>query len=69
MPNRVYKKVELVGTSLTSIEDAISNAVTTASETLEHVDWFEVIETRGHVQDGKVAHYQVVIKVGFRIDR
>lgn len=69
MPNRVYKKVELVGTSLDSIEDAISNAVTTASATLDHVDWFEVVETRGHVQDGKVAHYQVVIKVGFRIDR
>lgn len=68
MPNRVYKKVELVGTSLTGIEDAISNAVTKASKTLDNIDWFEVIETRGHVQDGKVAHYQVVIKVGFRLE-
>jgi flavin-binding protein dodecin len=69
MPNRVYKKVELVGTSVTSIEDAISNAVTTAAESLENMDWFEVVETRGHITDGKVAHYQVVVKVGFRINR
>lgn len=69
MPNRVYKKVELVGTSVTSIEDAISNAVTTAAELLENMDWFEVVETRGHITDGKVAHYQVVVKVGFRINR
>ncbi len=68
MPNRVYKKVELVGTSLTGIEDAISNAVTKAAKTLNNIDWFEVVETRGHVQDGKVAHYQVVIKVGFRLE-
>ena len=69
MSNHVYKKVELVGTSETSIEDAISNAVTAAAQTLEHVDWFEVMETRGHISDGKVAHYQVVIKVGFRLNR
>jgi len=68
MPNRVYKKVELVGTSLTGIEDAISNAVTKASKTLDNIDWFEVMETRGHVKDGEVAHYQVVIKVGFRLE-
>ena len=68
MPNRVYKKVELVGTSQKGIEDAISNAVTTASATLKHLDWFEVVEVRGHIQDGKVDHYQVVIKVGFRIE-
>lgn len=69
MPNRVYKKVELVGTSTTGIEDAIQNAVATASETLKHIDWFEVSEVRGHVADGAVAHYQVVIKVGFRLER
>ncbi len=69
MADRVYKKVELVGTSSTSIEDAVSNAVTAACKTIEHVDWFEVMETRGHVKDGQVAHYQVVIKVGFRIDQ
>ena len=69
MPNRVYKKVELVGSSQEGIEDAIRNAVSTASATLEHLDWFEVVETRGHIRDGAVDHYQVVIKVGFRIEK
>jgi len=69
MPNRVYKKVELVGTSQEGIEDAIRNAVSTASATLENLDWFEVVETRGHIRDGAVDHYQVVIKVGFRIEK
>jgi len=69
MPNRVYKKVELVGTSQEGIEDAIRNAVSTASATLEHLDWFEVVEVRGHIRDGAVDHYQVVIKVGFRIEK
>ena len=69
MPNRVYKKVELVGTSQEGIEDAIQNAVSTASATLEHLDWFEVVEVRGHIRDGAVDHYQVVIKVGFRIEK
>ncbi len=69
MPNRVYKKVELVGTSQEGIEDAIRNAVSTASATLEHMDWFEVSEVRGHIRDGAVDHYQVVIKVGFRIEK
>ncbi|MBQ0778511.1 MAG: dodecin domain-containing protein [Pseudomonas sp.] len=64
----VYKKVELAGSSTTSIEDAISNAITECSKTIKNVEWFEVVETRGHVVDGKVAHYQVVIKVGFRIE-
>lgn len=69
MPDRVYKKVEIVGTSATGIEDAIQNAVKTASASLKHIDWFEVCEMRGHVADGEVAHYQVVIKVGFRLER
>lgn len=69
MPNRVYKKVELVGTSQEGIEDAIRNAVSTASATLENLDWFEVVETRGHIRDGAVDHYQVVIKAGFRIEK
>jgi hypothetical protein len=69
MPNRVYKKVELVGSSQEGIEDAIRNAVSTASATLEHLDWFEVVEVRGHIRDGAVDHYQVVIKVGFRIEK
>ena len=65
--HHVYKKVELVGSSRTTIEDAIENALVTASESLELMDWFEVTETRGHIVDGKVGHYQVSLKVGFRI--
>lgn len=68
MGDRVYKKVELVGTSTVGVEDAIQNAIGTASKSLNNVDWFEVQEVRGHVEDGRVAHYQVVIKVGFRIE-
>lgn len=69
MGDRVYKKVELVGTSTSGIEDAVQNAITTAAQTINHMDWFEVSEIRGHIQDGRVAHYQVVVKVGFRLDR
>ena len=64
----IYKVVELVGTSSGSIEDAIQAAITRAGETLRNVRWFEVIETRGHVEGGKVAHYQVRLKVGFTLD-
>lgn len=64
----VYKKVELVGSSTTSIEDAINNAIGECAKTLKNVEWFEVEQTRGHIVDGKVAHYQVVLKVGFRIE-
>ena len=63
----VYKVLELVGSSPTSIEDAIQSAIARASSTLENVRWFEVIETRGHVEDGKVQHYQVTIKAGFTL--
>ncbi len=68
MTDHVYKKIELVGSSKTSIEDAIENALARAHKTIHHVDWFEVQETRGHVVHGKVGHYQVVLKVGFRLD-
>ena len=67
MSDHVYKKVELVGSSATSIEDAIQNAIATASKSLKHLEWFKVSKTRGHIVDGKVGHYQVVLKVGFRI--
>jgi dodecin len=67
--NSVYKKIELVGTSPDSISDAINNAIATASETLANVTWFEVAEVRGHAEKGKVTQYQVVLKVGFRIER
>ena len=68
MSDHIYKKVELVGSSSKSIEDAIQNAVAKASKSLHNLDWFEVTETRGHIVDGKVGHYQVVMKVGFRIE-
>ena len=62
-----YKKVELVGSSATSIEDAINNALAEASKTIKHLEWFEVTETRGHIENGRAAHFQVTLKVGFRI--
>lgn len=68
MANHVYKLVELVGSSTASTDDAIRNAVETAAKTLRHIDWFEVLETRGQVADGKIAHYQVTLKLGFRLE-
>ncbi len=67
MADHVYKIVELVGSSSKNIEDAIENAVTRAGKTLNNLDWFEVVDTRGHIDGGKVAHYQVTLKVGFRL--
>ena len=64
----VYRKTEIVGSSTTSLSDAIETAVARAAKTLRHIEWFEVSEIRGHVQDGKVAHYQVGLKLGFRLD-
>ena len=66
--DHVYKIVELVGSSPTSIEDAIQGAIDRASTTLDNIRWFEVLETRGHVEGGKVDHYQVTIKVGFTLN-
>ncbi len=68
MVAHVYKKLDLVGSSTTSVEDAINGAVARASETMRNLDWFEVTEIRGHIEDGKVAHYQVGVKVGFRLE-
>lgn len=68
MPNRVYKMLELVGSSPTGSDDAIRNALATAARTVRHIDWFEVLQTRGQVVDGKVAHFQVTLKVGFRLE-
>lgn len=67
MTAHTYKKIELVGSSAVGTDDAIQNAIAKAAKTVKHMDWFEVLETRGHIVDGKVAHYQVTIKVGFRI--
>ena len=68
MPDHVYRIIQVAGSSQKSIEDAIQNAVGRASRTLRQVGWFEVTETRGHVEDGRVAHYQVTLKVGFTLD-
>lgn len=68
MSAHVYKLVELVGSSPDSTDDAIRNAIQKASATVKHIDWFQVIETRGHVHDGRIAHFQVTLKIGFRIE-
>ena len=68
MANHVYKLVEVVGTSTSGSDEAIRNAIETAARTIRHIDWFEVIETRGHVVGGKVEHFQVTLKVGFRLE-
>ncbi len=69
MANHVYKLVELVGSSTAGTDEAIRNAIQTAANTIRNMDWFEVVETRGQIKDGKVAHYQVTLKVGFRIEQ
>ena len=68
MPNNTYRVTEIVGTSTEGVDDAIKGAVARAATTLRELDWFEVTEVRGHIQDGQVAHYQVGLKVGFRMD-
>lgn len=68
MTDRVYNITEIVGTSKTSIEDAIQLGIKTAGKTLRNLDWFEVKEIRGHIVDGEVGHYQVCMKIGFRYD-
>ena len=68
MPDHVYKVVEVVGSSTESIADAARNAVSKASETLRNIEWFEVEPIRGHVVDGRVAHFQVTTKIGFRLE-
>jgi flavin-binding protein dodecin len=67
MSDHIYKIVELVGSSPTSIEDAIQGAIARASSTVDNIRWFEVTDTRGHVEGGKISHYQVTIKVGFTL--
>ncbi len=66
--DHVYRKTEIVGSSKTSISDAIETAVARASKTLRNVEWFEVTDIRGHVSDGKIEHYQVSLKIGFRVE-
>lgn len=68
MTNRTYRVTEIVGTSPEGIEEAIRNGVERASQTLRHLDWFEVTQVRGHVEGGEVQHFQVGLKVGFRME-
>lgn len=68
MSANTYKYVEIIGSSTQGTDEAVSNAISKASKTLDHLEWFEVLETRGHIVNGLVAHWQVTIKIGFRID-
>jgi dodecin len=68
MANRTYRVTEIVGTSDSGIEDAINNGIRRAAQTLRHMDWFEVTEIRGQIVDGEVEHYQIGMKVGFRLE-
>ncbi|MFC9974401.1 dodecin [Spirillospora sp. NPDC127200] len=68
MTDRTYRVTEIVGTSPDSVEQAVRNGVKRASQTLRHLDWFEVTEVRGQIEDGEVAHFQVTMKVGFRLE-
>ena len=68
MDEHVYKIIELSGSSTISIEEAVQNAISRASQSLKHLRWFEISETRGQIEDGRVAHYQVVLRVGFSLE-
>ena len=68
MSDHVYKVIELAGSSTTSIDDAIRNAIARASKTVRSMRWFEVIDTRGHIEGNAVAHFQVTLKIGFTLD-
>lgn len=68
MSEHVYKKIELTGSSKDSIEDAVNNAIAKAGETIRNIRWFEVVETRGYVENGRVAYWQVTIKLGFTLE-
>ncbi len=68
MSNHVYKSIELTGSSPKGIEDAIEHAIAKAAESVRNLRWFEVTDTRGHIEDGKIAHWQVTLKAGFTLD-
>lgn len=68
MSDHVYKSIELTGSSKTSIEDAVANAVAEAAKTMRNIHWFEVLETRGYVENGGIAYWQVTIKLAFKLD-
>ena len=66
--DETFRVIEIVGTSTESVAEAIRNGVSRASENLRHLDWFEVVSTRGYIKDGEVAHFQVQLKVGFKLE-
>jgi flavin-binding protein dodecin len=68
LSNHTYSISEIVGTSTEGVDDAVRNGLAKASQTLRHLDWFEVKEIRGHLEEGKVADWQVTIKIGFRLE-
>ncbi|AXI78873.1 dodecin [Peterkaempfera bronchialis] len=68
MSNHTYRVTEIVGSSKDGVDAAVRNAISRASETLRHLDWFEVVQVRGHIEDGRIEHYQVGVKVGFRLE-
>ena len=68
MPDHIYKKIEIVGSSPNSLQEAVENAVAKAAETVHNMRWFEVVETRGQLAEGKIAHWQVTVKIGFTLD-
>ena len=68
MSDHVYKIIEMAGSSSKSSDDAIEQAIAKAAKTVRNLDWFEVVETRGHIVSGKIGHYQVKVKIGFRLD-
>ena len=68
MAEHVYKKIEIVGSSPEGMEDAVHNALSRASTTIRNIRWFEVTETRGYVEEGKIAHWQVTLKIGFTLE-
>lgn len=68
MSNHIYKTIELVGSSTQSVEDAVQKAVAKAAETVRNLRWFEIVETRGHIEGGRIAHWQVTLKLGFTLE-
>ena len=68
MSNHVYKTIELVGSSAAGSDEAVRNAIARASATMRNLRWFQVMETRGHIEDGQIGHWQVTLKVGFTLD-
>jgi flavin-binding protein dodecin len=68
MSDHVYKSIELTGSSVSTVEDAVQNAIAKAAKTMRNMQWFQVMETRGHIADNKVEHWQVTLKIGFRLE-